>query len=159
MVRALGTLAVVYVYSCGLRAGDAYIVVGGLFEVVDNDTDACAPGSPRLGNTSNVFASQRPANNTTATNSSGALLGRERRTREHLESIMSLAASLHETLGQFRDSLGLDIHMRIGVHSGDVVTGIIGSHRPRFSEFGRWIVVTFFFERLSLVQVFWAFLS
>lgn len=138
-----------------MRAGDAYIVVGGLFEVVDNDTDACAPGSPRPGNMSNVFVSQRPA-----TNSSGASLGRERRTREHLESIMSLAASLHETLGQFRDSLGLDIHMRIGVHSGDVVTGIIGSHRPRFSEFGRWIIVIcFFFERLRLVQVFWAFLS
>jgi len=99
---------------------------------------------------------------TTATNSSGASLGRERRTREHLESIMSLAASLHETLGQFRDSLGLDIHMRIGVHSGDVVTGIItGSHRPRFSEFGRWIVANLLLFRASnvFVQVFWAFLS
>ena len=35
-------------------------------------------------------------------------------------------------LRKFRESTGLAVQMRIGVHVGDVVHGVVGSESPRF---------------------------
>ena len=35
-----------------------------------------------------------------------------------------------------RDELGLPLHARMGVHVGNIVSGIVGSRRPRFCAFG-----------------------
>ena len=58
----------------------------------------------------------------------------KRTPREHLEKILHLARDLLAEMAMFRDKFGLPLHLRIGVHSGDVVTGILGTKRFRFCE-------------------------
>jgi hypothetical protein len=41
---------------------------------------------------------------------------------------------LQKTLHDLREKLVLPLHARIGIHCGDVVSGIVGSQRPRFCE-------------------------
>jgi class 3 adenylate cyclase len=57
--------------------------------------------------------------------------------RVHLDRVFHLAARMLDELAEVRAALNLPLHMRIGVHCGDVVTGIVGSQRPRFCVLGR----------------------
>ena len=41
---------------------------------------------------------------------------------------------LQEVLREFRETSGLDLQMRIGIHVGSVVHGVVGSESPRFCE-------------------------
>jgi class 3 adenylate cyclase len=91
--------------------GDAYIAVAGLFE----PRDAAASST----------ATSTPAYNADAAKS-----------RVRLESLFDLASAMQRELASFRKEIQLEIHMRIGIHIGDVVTGIVGSHRPRFGKDG-----------------------
>jgi hypothetical protein len=59
---------------------------------------------------------------------------RPRTPRENLERVLHLAGRMLEELDGFRGRFGLPLHLRIGVHCGDVVTGVIGTARPRFCE-------------------------
>lgn len=54
--------------------------------------------------------------------------------RAHLDRVFHLAVRMLDELAAMRVQLGLPLHMRVGVHCGDVVTGVIGSQRPRFCE-------------------------
>lgn len=58
------------------------------------------------------------------------------RTRANLEQIFDLALAMQRACADLREELGLPLQMRIGVHCGTVITGIVGSHRPRFGVFG-----------------------
>jgi len=42
---------------------------------------------------------------------------------------------MQEVIRQFRERTGLSLEMRVGIHIGDVVRGVVGSESPRFCEF------------------------
>ena len=52
--------------------------------------------------------------------------------RDRLERVLRLAVRLLHEIATFRERFGLPMHLRIGVHSGSVVTGIVGTQRVRF---------------------------
>ena len=54
--------------------------------------------------------------------------------RDRLEKVLRLAIRLLAEMKSFRDQFQLQLHLRIGVHSGDVVSGIVGTQRIRFCE-------------------------
>lgn len=97
--------------------GDAYIVVGGL-----STLDSAASASVHAASSYQLQT-----------------LGRsEQAARLHLDSVFHLSVRMLDELAGMREHLGLPLHMRVGVHCGDVVTGIVGSQRPRFCEFESW---------------------
>lgn len=53
---------------------------------------------------------------------------------EYQNALHFLIAS-QEFLNLFRTSTGLAVQMRVGIHIGDVVHGVVGSESPRFCEF------------------------
>ncbi len=112
--------------------GDAYIVVGGLFDDVGDDEAVGSSHVVTLNQTANTEPPQA-------------------RVRAHLEQVLGLAHQLQAALDSLRNSLGLDVHMRIGVHCGDVVTGIVGSQRPRFSKLLHHCAFVFF---LNIIEFF-----
>jgi class 3 adenylate cyclase len=55
---------------------------------------------------------------------------------DHVEKIASLALGMREALGEFRKQHGLDLKLRIGVHSGAVVAGVIGKQKFAYDLWG-----------------------
>jgi class 3 adenylate cyclase len=101
--------------------GDAYVVVGGLFET-DVASTAQEP-SP----TPTPAANELPLtpSNTVDDDTEKDKL------RSRLNRLFRLASEMQEYLEQVRLSHNLPINMRIGIHFGDVVTGIVGAYKPR----------------------------
>jgi class 3 adenylate cyclase len=148
-VELMGVLNTVYsrfdelVEDAGLwkveTVGDAYIVVGGIAAV-----DARTPGArdasienyrtvstPESARTLELARSKSlPADHDDATAPATA----PRSPRENLESVLLLAGRMLKELEGFRARFDLPLHLRVGVHCGDVVTGVIGTARPRFCE-------------------------
>jgi class 3 adenylate cyclase len=56
------------------------------------------------------------------------------RSRFELESVFALATRMLAALKQLRTTMGIPVHCRIGVHTGKLVAGIVGSKRPRYCE-------------------------
>ncbi len=54
--------------------------------------------------------------------------------RANLETVFNVALQLQEELETIRTQLSLPLHLRLGVHCGSVVTGIVGVQRQRFCE-------------------------
>ena len=54
--------------------------------------------------------------------------------RINVEIASKVAELMIAELATFRAQFGLPLHMRVSVHCGDVVSGIVGSTRPRFCE-------------------------
>ncbi len=54
--------------------------------------------------------------------------------RDQLEKVLRLAASFLQEMVAFRDRFRLALHLRIGVHTGEVVTGFVGTQRIRFCK-------------------------
>lgn len=98
--------------------GDAYIVVGGIAALTRSPQDGGPLRSPLVD----------PQNSSSGSHSQLTAV------RSHLDKVFHLAVRMLDELSQLRKDLGLPLHMRIGVHCGDVVTGIVGSQRPRFCK-------------------------
>lgn len=54
--------------------------------------------------------------------------------RDRLEKVLRLAVRLLEEMALFRERFKLPMHLRVGVHSGSVITGIVGTQRVRFCK-------------------------
>jgi class 3 adenylate cyclase len=87
--------------------GDAYVIIGGL-------VDARRPKEA---------GSRRPE----STDLPGP---------ELVERMFRVASSMREQVRDIAQTTGQDIGIRIGIHSGPVATGIIGTLRPRWHVFG-----------------------
>jgi class 3 adenylate cyclase len=109
---------------CNFQVGDAYIVVGGL----DVLSKASSCDNSRVSRGGSAYYGAR---------SQAHLVGSGTATRVHLDKIFHLAQCMLKELEIMRALHGLPLHMRIGVHCGDVVTGIVGSQRPRFCVIGK----------------------
>ena len=57
-----------------------------------------------------------------------------------MEKLFRLAFNMLVTVSEYRQRSGYDIAMRIGIHAGPVVSGIIGALRPRFYIFGKTVL-------------------
>ncbi|MBL7991128.1 MAG: tetratricopeptide repeat protein [Candidatus Kapabacteria bacterium] len=55
---------------------------------------------------------------------------------DHAESVARLALEMHETVNLLSRSMGLDIALRIGMHTGAVVAGIIGQKKFTYDLWG-----------------------
>ncbi|HUO83909.1 MAG TPA: adenylate/guanylate cyclase domain-containing protein [Thermoanaerobaculia bacterium] len=55
---------------------------------------------------------------------------------DHAEAIAELAFSMRERLKQFRGRSGRDLQLRIGIHSGPVVAGVIGFRKFAYDVWG-----------------------
>lgn len=55
---------------------------------------------------------------------------------DHVEQIASLALGMRDAFAEFREQHGLDIKIRIGVHSGAVVAGVIGKQKFAYDLWG-----------------------
>ena len=55
---------------------------------------------------------------------------------DHCEAVVKMALGMLTKLGQVNDELGWSFKMRIGIHSGPVVAGIIGKHRFAYDIWG-----------------------
>lgn len=56
--------------------------------------------------------------------------------RDHTAAVASLALELREVVAKFRSARGVDLHIRIGVHTGPVVAGVIGRKRFTYDLWG-----------------------
>ena len=101
--------------------GDAYIVVGGLAVLSSTAPPLRAVSASEL--YSSVAHSKHSSDEMTA--------------RINLDKIFHVAARMLDELTLLRKRFSLPLHMRIAVHYGDVVTGTIGSQRPRFCVLGQ----------------------
>ena len=55
---------------------------------------------------------------------------------DHVAQIANLALGMREAFAAFRDEHGLDLKLRIGVHSGAVVAGVIGKQKFAYDLWG-----------------------
>ena len=58
------------------------------------------------------------------------------RMRSLLDSTFTLAAEMQHVLSIINAECGTRVRMRVGVHVGSVVTGVVGRTRPRFHVYG-----------------------
>lgn len=59
-----------------------------------------------------------------------------RRTSDVLEDVFEATIAMRDEVAAFRDETDLDVKVRIGVHVGPVIEGILGVLRPRYHVFG-----------------------
>ena len=57
-----------------------------------------------------------------------------------LQKLLSLGQKMISSVKSFNQKHGHNIGIRIGVHSGPVTTGIVGTLRPRFQAFGKTVL-------------------
>ena len=55
---------------------------------------------------------------------------------DHAAAVVALAVAMQESLADFRSDHALDWDLRIGIHSGPVVAGVIGSDRYAYDMWG-----------------------
>lgn len=60
---------------------------------------------------------------------------------DHAEKIADLALGMQRAFGEFRRDNNVDLKLRIGVHSGTVITGIIGKHKFSYDLLGNTVNV------------------
>lgn len=54
----------------------------------------------------------------------------------HADAVARLALAMGETLAQIRAKHNVDLHMRVGIHTGPVIAGVIGAQGYRFDLWG-----------------------
>ena len=54
----------------------------------------------------------------------------------HVQAVANMAMDMRDWLTRFRDEHGLDIGLRVGIHSGPVVAGVIGSRKFIYDLWG-----------------------
>jgi class 3 adenylate cyclase len=60
---------------------------------------------------------------------------------DHAEKIADLALGMQQAFGEFRDDHKLDLKLRIGVHSGAVIAGVIGKQKFSYDLWGNTVNV------------------
>ena len=60
---------------------------------------------------------------------------------DHAENIADLALGMQEAFGEFRRDNNLDLKLRIGVHSGAVIAGVIGKQKFSYDLWGNTVNV------------------
>jgi class 3 adenylate cyclase len=55
---------------------------------------------------------------------------------DHARRIASLALEMQAIVDGMRDSLGVDLKARVGIHTGPVIAGVIGSHKFIYDVWG-----------------------
>jgi class 3 adenylate cyclase len=55
---------------------------------------------------------------------------------DHAEAVAALALDMRAAVAAFREERGLNLRLRIGVHSGSVVAGVIGTHKFAYDLWG-----------------------
>ena len=61
--------------------------------------------------------------------------------QEEANDVTLLGISMINMINKVRDQLRIDLNMRIGIHTGDVFGGIIGTDIVRFDVYGQDVVV------------------
>jgi len=69
---------------------------------------------------------------------------------DHLEALASLALDLVDEVGRYRDPNGDSFSVRIGLHVGPVVTGVIGTRKMAYDVWGDTVNVASRLESTSL---------
>jgi len=54
----------------------------------------------------------------------------------HADAVARLALAMRDTLRQTREKHQVDLHMRVGIHTGPVIAGVIGAQGYRFDLWG-----------------------
>lgn len=109
--------------------GDAYLVVA------TGESDAPPVGWAELSRAAVVSEPGGVLSRDGAVAAAAAAAARLRG-RFQLEAVFALADRMLAELAGLRERAGLPIHCRIGIHTGSVVTGLIGSKRPRYCVVG-----------------------
>jgi len=65
-----------------------------------------------------------------------AVFGAPERFAEHPVMAINAALALQKFISDYREESGQDFHMRIGIHTGTVMAGVVGVERMQFDVFG-----------------------
>jgi class 3 adenylate cyclase len=57
-------------------------------------------------------------------------------TDQHAEQLVGFAEAMVEAAAKVRTPLGSPVSIRVGIHSGRVMSGIVGTLRSRYCLFG-----------------------